>query len=45
MDEIQEFVSIILNKRVSSYRLTRRESIAMAEVMERFSKRRNLYQI
>lgn len=35
--EIQEFISCILNNRYSSARLRRRESIKMAEVMERFS--------
>lgn len=37
--EIQEFISCIVNKRFSSARLRRRESIAMAEVMEKFTNR------
>lgn len=43
--EIQEFISCILNHRFSSARLRRRESIAMAEVMQQFSERRNFYEI
>lgn len=37
--EIQEFISCIINKRLSTERLRRRESIAMAKVMEQFSNR------
>ena len=43
--EIQEFISCIVNRRFSSARLRRRESIAMAEVMQRFSDRINLTEI
>jgi len=43
--EIQEFISCIINKRFSTSRLRRRESIAMADVMEQFNKRENLYLI
>ena len=43
--EIQEFVSCILNKRFSSARLRRRESIQMAAVMEQFISRKNVYNI
>lgn len=43
--EIQEFISCIINKRFSTSRLRRRETIAMAEVMEKFSKRENFYEI
>lgn len=43
--EIQEFISCIINKRFSTARLRRRESIAMAGVMERFTKRENFYEI
>ena len=39
--EIQEFISCIVNHRQSSARLRRRESIAMAEIMQKFSKREN----
>jgi glycerol-3-phosphate cytidylyltransferase len=40
--EIQEFISCIINNRQSTARLRRRESIAMAKVMQRFGERRNL---
>lgn len=43
--EIQEFISCIINKRYSSARLRRRESIFMAQVMEDFMNKKNLYQI
>lgn len=43
--EIQEFISCILNKRFSSARLRRRESIQMAYVMQQFSERKNFYEI
>ena len=43
--EIQEFVSCIVNKRFSTARLRRRESIAMAEVMERFGQKMNFTEI
>ena len=43
--EIQEFVSCIYNHRFSSARLRRRESICMAEMMEQFTKRKNIYEI
>lgn len=43
--EIQEFISCILNKRFSTSRLRRRESVCMAEVMERFSDRKNFIEI
>lgn len=43
--EIQEFISCILNKRFSTFRLRRRESICMAEVMEQFSNRKNFFEI
>lgn len=43
--EIQEFISCILNKRFSSARLRRRESICMAEIMQQFSERKNFYEI
>lgn len=39
--EIQEFISCILNKRFSSSRLRRRESVCMAGVMQQFMKRVN----
>ena len=43
--EIQEFISCILNKRFSTARLRRRESIFMAQVMSDFMNKKNLYQI
>ena len=43
--EIQEFVSCILNKRFSTSRLRRKESICMAEVMEQFTNRINFFEI
>lgn len=43
--EIQEFISCILNKRFSTSRLRRRESICMAEIMEQFSNRKNFFEI
>ena len=43
--EIQEFISCVLNKRFSSARLRRRESIQMAMVMQQFSERKNFYEI
>lgn len=39
--EIQEFISCIVNKRFSTARLRRRESICMAEVMQQFADRKN----
>lgn len=43
--EIQEFISCIVNNRQSSARLRRRESIAMAEIMQQFGERKNMVQI
>lgn len=43
--EIQEFISCIINKRFSTSRLRRRESIFMAQVMEDFTNQKNLYKI
>lgn len=43
--EIQEFISCIVNHRQSSARLRRRESIAMAEIMQQFAERKNLMEI
>ena len=43
--EIQEWVSCIVNKRFGSARLMRRESIAMARVMEQFTNRINFMEI
>lgn len=43
--EIQEFISCIVNHRQSTARLRRRESIAMADVMEHFTDRVNFKEI
>ena len=43
--EIQEFISCILNRRFSTSRLRRRESVCMAKVMESFTNRINFYEI
>ena len=43
--EIQEWISCIVNRRFGSSRLTRRESIAMAKVMQQFTERRNFIEI
>lgn len=43
--EIQEFISCIINHRLSSAKLRRRESISMARAMEQFKKRMNLSEI
>lgn len=39
--EIQEFVSMIFNKRLSSFRLPSSESVAIADIIELFFKRKN----
>lgn len=43
--EIQEFISCIVNHRLSTWRLRRRESICMARIMEQFSERKKFYEI
>ncbi|MBQ8047203.1 MAG: Gfo/Idh/MocA family oxidoreductase [Prevotella sp.] len=43
--EIQEFISCIFNNRFSTARLRRRESIAMAEIMQMYSERKNFMEI
>ena len=43
--EIQEFVSCIVNNRNHSARLTPKESCCMAEIMQLFSERKNLFEI
>ena len=43
--EIQEFISMIVNNRLSSYRLRRRESIAIAEIIEYYRKKINVIEI
>jgi predicted dehydrogenase len=43
--EIQEWISCIINKRHSNARLTPKESIAMARVMQQFTERKNFSEI
>lgn len=43
--EIQEFISMIISKRKSSYKLHIRESIAIAEIIENFNLKKNFYQL
>ncbi len=43
--EIQEFISCIVNRRLSSVRLSRRESVCMARIMQQFTERMNLVEI
>lgn len=43
--EIQEFISCIYNHRFSTARLRRKESIAMAKIMEQFTNRINFVEI
>ena len=43
--EIQEFISCILNKHFSTFRLRRRESICIAEMMEQFTNRKNFFEL
>ncbi|MBO7272866.1 MAG: glycerol-3-phosphate cytidylyltransferase, partial [Bacteroidaceae bacterium] len=43
--EIQEWMSCIVNKRFNNARLRRRESIAMAGVMQQFTERKNFMEI
>ena len=40
--EIQEFASMIVNRRLSSYRLRRKESIAIARTIEKFLNKENV---
>lgn len=43
--EIQEFISCVVNKRFSTARLRRRESVCMAEIMQAFGERKNFFEI
>lgn len=40
--EIQEFISMIANNRRSCYKLRRRESITIAEIIEKYNKKENI---
>lgn len=43
--EIQEFISCIINHRFSSARLSVKDSICMADIMQQFGERRNVFKI
>ena len=43
--EIQEFISMIVNHRKSSYKLRRSESITIAEIIEKFNRKKGLKEI
>ena len=43
--EIQEFMSMIVNKRASCYKLRRRESVAIAEIIEKYRNHENVTEI
>lgn len=43
--EIQEFISCVVNKRFSTARLRRRESVCMTEIMQAFTDRKNFFEI
>lgn len=43
--EIREFISCVVNGRLTSSRLTPKESICMARIMEQFSQQKNFFQI
>ena len=40
--EIQEFISMVVNRRRNCYKLKIRESVAIAEIIEKYNKRENL---
>ena len=43
--EIQEFISMIVNQRRNCYKLRPQESVAIAEIIEKFGKRENVTEI
>lgn len=43
--EIQEFLSMVVNDRRSCYKLRRRESVAIAEIIEKYRNRENVTEI
>ena len=43
--EIQEFIAMIVNGRRGSYKLSRNESIAISEIIEKFNKRENYIEL
>lgn len=40
--EVQEFMSMIINKRASCYKLRRRESVTIAEIIEKYRNKENV---
>lgn len=43
--ELHEFISCIINERTCSFKLSPKESICMAKVMEQFAEQKNFFQI
>lgn len=43
--EVQEFVSMIVNKRMNSYKLSRLESITIAGIIEKFHNKENYFEL
>jgi len=43
--EIQEFMSMIVNRRKSSYKLRQQESIAIAEIIDKYNQKNNFQEI
>ena len=43
--ELQEFVACIINKRMTSARMRKQESIAMANIMRQFAERDNFFEL
>ena len=43
--EVQEFVSMIVNKRLSSYKLSRHESTTIAGIIEKFHNKENYFEL
>ena len=43
--ELHEFISCIINERTRSFKLSPKESICMAKVMEQFAEQKNFFQI
>ena len=43
--EIQEFISMIVNNRKSSYKLRRKESIAISKIIEMYNSKKNYIEI
>lgn len=43
--EIQEFISMIINGRISSYKLRRKESLVIAEIIEKFNIKSDCFEL